>query len=255
VTVAEQIDLRPEPRRARRPGRPTLSDEELLDIALDLFLENGFERTSIDAITAAAGMAKRTVYARYGDKLTLFKAALTRAIEEWIVPVERLRAAECADAEATLLAVAQILSANILSPAGLRLLRLTNAVSGRMPEIGAYSTGMGTERTLAYLSDLFRRRLLPADVTAEEANEAALGFLHLVTGPAITAAWGVELDAESIDRHTRYCVRMFLHGALPPRQNASASEAENRRLRALAQETARLLAQAQERLLEIGGED
>ncbi len=48
--------------KARRgPGRPTRTNAELLDKALDLFLENGFERTSIDAITAAAGMAKRTV--------------------------------------------------------------------------------------------------------------------------------------------------------------------------------------------------
>ena len=247
MNVAEKIETPVARREARRPGRPTLSDEQLLDIALDLFLEHGFERTSIDAITAAAGMAKRTVYARYGDKKTLFKAALTRAIEEWIVPVERLRAAESGDVEATLLAIAQILSANILSPAGLRLLRLTNAVSGRMPEIGAYSTQKGTEPTLAYLADLFRRRLLPKDVPEQEADEAALGFLHLVTGPAINAAWGVVLDEEAIDRHTRYCVRVFLHGALPP-PNSAGVEAENLRLKALAEEAARLLAQVQERL-------
>ena len=84
-------------------GRPTLSNAELLDKALDLFLARGFERTSIDAITTAARMAKRTVYRRYGDKTALFKAALQRAIEEWIVPAERLRAAETDDFEATLL--------------------------------------------------------------------------------------------------------------------------------------------------------
>src|ERR1700756_978146 len=83
----------------RGPGRPTLSNEELLDKALDIFLEKGFERTSIDAITAAAGMAKRTVYLRYSDKTALFKAALERAIEEWIVPIAVLRAAETDDLE------------------------------------------------------------------------------------------------------------------------------------------------------------
>lgn len=244
MNVAETVEPLAERRSARRPGRPTLSDEQLLDIALDLFLEHGFERTSIDAITAAAGMAKRTVYARYGDKTALFKAALTRAIEEWIVPVERLRAAECDDVEATLLSIAQILSANILSPAGLRLLRLTNAVSGRMPEIGAYSTQKGTEPTLAYLADLFRRRLLPEDASAQEADEAALGFLHLVTGPAINAAWGVTLDEEAIDRHTTYSVRLFLHGLLPPRDDGDALREENRRLREVLREAAGLLARA-----------
>jgi TetR/AcrR family transcriptional repressor of mexJK operon len=115
----------------RRPGRPTLSNEELLDAALDLFLENGFERTGIEAIAVAAGMAKRTVYARYADKTTLFKAALTRAIEEWIVPVDALRAVEGDDVEDTLLRIGQILVRNVLRPDGQRLLRLTNAVAGR----------------------------------------------------------------------------------------------------------------------------
>jgi TetR/AcrR family transcriptional repressor of mexJK operon len=229
---------------ARRPGRPTLSDAQLLDIALDLFLQNGFERTSIDAITAAAGMAKRTVYARYGDKEALFKAALTRAIEDWIVPVESLRAAEGDDFEATLLALARMLLTNILKPAGIRLLRLSNAVSASMPEIAAANTRMGTAPTLAYLADLFRRRLLPADAPATEADEAALAFLHLVVGgPASTAAWGVALDEAAIDRHTRYCVRLFLHGALPA-QDESAPERENRRLRALVEEAAQLVDRA-----------
>jgi AcrR family transcriptional regulator len=235
---------------ARRPGRPTLSDEQLLDIALDLFLENGFERTSIDAITAAAGMAKRTVYARYGDKETLFKAALARAIEDWMVPVERLREVEAGDLEKTLLAIAQMLLANILSPAGLRLLRLSNAVSVSMPEIAASNTRMGTEPTLAYLADLFRRRLLPADAPAPEADEAALAFLHLVVGgPASTAAWGVVLEEEAIARHTRYCVRLFLHGALPA-QGEGAIERENRRLKVLVEEAAELLARSHDKLRE-----
>lgn len=232
----------------RRPGRPTLSDEELLDIALDLFLEHGFERTSIDAITAAAGMAKRTVYARYADKEALFKAALARAIEDWMVPPERLRAAEVDDLEKSLLAIAQMLLTNILSPAGLRLLRLSNAVSVSMPEIAAANTRMGTEPTLAYLADLFRRRLLPDDAPAPEADEAALAFLHLVVGgPASTAAWGVAFDAASIDRHTRYCVRLFLHGALPARDQGLI-ERENRRLKAQAEDVAEALDSLNKRL-------
>ncbi len=235
-----------------RRGRPTLSDEQLLDIALDLFLENGFERTSIDAITAAAGMAKRTVYARYADKEALFKAALARAIEDWMVPVERLRAAEVEGLEKSLLAIAQMLLANILSPAGLRLLRLSNAVSVSMPEIAAANTRMGTEPTLAYLADLFRRRLLPADAPAPEAEEAALAFLHLVVGgPASTAAWGVVFDDEAVARHTRYCVRLFLHGALPG-QGSGAIERENRRLKALIEKAGNELARIQDGLRSAG---
>jgi TetR/AcrR family transcriptional regulator, mexJK operon transcriptional repressor len=253
MSVAEKTETQGTRREARRPGRPTLTDEQLLDIALDLFLENGFERTSIDAITAAAGMAKRTVYARYGDKETLFKAALTRAIDEWIVPMDRLRAAECEGLEATLLNIAHILLRNILSPAGMRLLRLSNAVSVNMPEIAASNTRMGTEPTLAYLSDLFRRRLLPADAPDAEADEAALAFLHLVVGgPASTAAWGVVLDDAAIERHTRYCVRLFLHGALPA-PGSRAVERENRWLKALVGDALARLDQARAALGAVQG--
>ena len=236
----------------RRPGRPTLSNEQLLDTALDLFLENGFERTSIEAITAAAGMAKRTVYARYGDKTTLFKAALTRAIEEWIVPVGLLHAAESDDLEDTLLRIGQILVANVLSPGGQRLLRLTNAVSGQMPEIGAFNVQKGTEPTLAYLADLFRRRLGRDDIEMRHAGEAAQAFLDLVVGgPANDAARGVVLDTDAVDRHTRYCVGLFLHGVVPGDRNSIAIEEENLRLKRSMSDAMARLDQARERL-EIG---
>ena len=197
----------------RKPGRPTLSNEELCDIALDLFLERGFERTSMEAITAAAGMAKRTVYARYPDKEALFRAALTRAIEDWIVPVERLQAAETGDLEETLRAIGSILVTNVLSPAGLRLLRLTNAEAARMPEISTLTVQEGTGPTLAWLADLFERRL-SLDAKSDSA-EAAQAFLNLVVGgPANNAAWGMAIDPQAIERHVSYSVRLFLHGLL-----------------------------------------
>lgn len=233
----------------RRPGRPTLSNEQLLDTALDLFLENGFERTSIEAISSAAGMAKRTVYARYGDKTTLFKAALTRAIEEWIVPVEQLQAAETDDFEDTLLAIGRILVANVLRPGGLRLLRLTNAVSGHMPEIGAFNVQKGTEPTLAYLADLFRRRLGPEGISAGDAALAAEAFIDLVPGgPANASARGVVLDEEAVERHTRYCVGLFVHGLLPRNQQRIAAEEENRRLKKAIADAADELERVRERL-------
>jgi TetR/AcrR family transcriptional repressor of mexJK operon len=242
--------------RARRtPGRTTpsqtkLRNLELLDKSLDLFLDNGFERTSIDAIAASVGMAKRTLYLRYGNKTGLFKASLQRAIEEWIVPIDRLRDAETDDVEQTLLRIGQLLVANIMSPAGLRLMRITNAESGRLPEIGAFAYQQGSAPTIAYLTDLIRRRIRPDDSEVAEPGEAAMAFLYLVVGgPASMSAWGVVLDDKTIDHRTRYCVRLFLHGLLhtqtrprrgarqhhaaPDRQTVKLLEEENRRLKVL----------------------
>lgn len=221
----------------RSPGRPSLKNEDLLDIALDLFLEHGFERTSIDAIAAAAGMAKRTIYQRYEEKHALFKAALLRAIEQWIVPVEVLRSAETDSFEDTLRRIGHILVENIMTPAGLRLLRITNAESNRMPEIGAYTYKHGTARTLAYLADLFQRRI--TGCSKAQAEEGAVAFLYLVVcGPPTMTAWGMHLDRETIRKHTEFSIRLFLHGMGPrtadvaPIQHAREDlQQENHRLR------------------------
>jgi AcrR family transcriptional regulator len=221
-----------------RAGRPSLTNGELLDRALDLFLEHGYERTSIDAIVAAAGMAKRTVYARYGDKDTLFRAALRRAIDKWIVPVERLKAAETDDLEETLLNIGRILVANIMSPAGLRLLRLTNTVSVQMPEVAAHNVEQGTEPTLAYLTELLSKRVTFTNAHIFDAREAAMAFIHLVVGgPSSMAAWGVQSEPEAIERQTRNSVQLLLHGFVAQHPDADVLQDENRRLRQMLTDT------------------
>jgi TetR/AcrR family transcriptional repressor of mexJK operon len=249
---------KPRPLKSRRPRRPSLSNEELLDKALDLFSQHGYERTSVETITATAGMAKRTVYLRFGDKKALFIAALQRAIERWRVPIERLREAERDGLEESLLAIGQILVDNLLSPAGQQLLRLTNAESGRMPEIGEYTVQEGTGRTLAYLADLFRRHFQPDKIEMSEADDAAEAFLHLIVGgPANAAAWGVVRDKAVIDRRIRFSVRLFLHGLMAQFADAAPADAtalkdECLRLKRLVSQTIAQLDKAREHLAHAG---
>jgi TetR/AcrR family transcriptional repressor of mexJK operon len=224
----------------RRPGRPSLSNAELLDKAFVLFRDQGFERTSLDAITAAAGMAKRTVYQRYGDKETLFKEALKRTIENFLVPAKVLRAAETEDLEETLLAIGRLLLDNLMTPTGIGLLRITNSESGRMPEIGGYTYTLGTDRTIDYLAELLRRRLGTVD-DGDDARWQAAGtaFLYLVvSGPPTMTAWGMTLSDAQIDDHMRFNVHLFLHGLMgtqpvAPGTDAEAVQIENGRLRSL----------------------
>lgn len=209
----------------RRPRRPSLGEPEFLTKALELFSESGFDGTSIDAITAAAGIAKRTVYARYGDKETLFKLAIERAIDEWNVPVETLRNAELDDLEGSLLAIGDILVDNILTPAGLRLLRLTNAESGRMPWIGEHNVRYGEGPVIAYLADLLDRKLPEIAKTRIEMMDAAEIFLHLVVGgPANAAAWGVMKEKADINRRTRLSINIYMQGLVSITGGGSADD-------------------------------
>src|SRR5712671_7983767 len=89
------------PVRRGAGGRPTREealrrDARLLDVATTLFMERGFDGTSIDAVAEAAGVSKPTVYARYRDKRDLFAAVLRGRIRDWLAPVSA-----AAEAQAT----------------------------------------------------------------------------------------------------------------------------------------------------------
>jgi AcrR family transcriptional regulator len=210
------------PKSRPSAGRPTREQAEqrhieLLDRALELFLESGFELVTIEAIAASVGMTKRTVYARYEDKRALFKAAVQRAIERWIVPVETLQAAETEDLEETLVAIARIRMKNALSPAGLRLQRILNAESFRFPEIFTLASDQGTQPTLRFIADLLRRRTAKGEVSVEEPEIAASAFMSMVlsgaTRPVVLG--GGSVDEASLERRIQYCVRLFMNGARP----------------------------------------
>jgi AcrR family transcriptional regulator len=60
------------------PGEPRYPAKRaaIARAALDLFVRDGYERTSVDAIAAEAGVSKRTVYSHYADKERLFLAVI-----------------------------------------------------------------------------------------------------------------------------------------------------------------------------------
>jgi TetR/AcrR family transcriptional regulator, mexJK operon transcriptional repressor len=64
------------PTEGRAVGAAGPKGEAIAAAALRLFLRDGYERTSVDAIAAEAGVSKRTVYNRYGDKENLFLSVL-----------------------------------------------------------------------------------------------------------------------------------------------------------------------------------
>lgn len=210
--------VKPPRKPGRGPGRPTaeiiaLRNEELLDKALDFFLENGFEATTIDAICNAVGMSRRTIYSRYGDKETLFRAALQRVIEQWVVPIETMRAQETADLEETLRAIARIWVGNVRKPSGMRLVRIANTEVFRRPEIAEYLWERTAQPTLGYLTDLFKRRLRPGAASTPDAEDAAAAFLILVVEGSIQlAVWG-RMPDEEFERQIAYRTRLFLKGA------------------------------------------
>ena len=199
-------------------GRPTraqqeLRHEQLLNVALDLFLERGFEPATMEEIAAHVGMSKRTVYARYPDKGALFKAAVRRAIERYTVPRAALEALATDDLEETLAAIARLRIANVATPVATKLQRILSAQSYRFPELFHAAFEQGAGPTIGFLADLFARYSALGEIKVTEPRRAASAFLSLVVGgPARIIVSGNKLDRAEIERHIRFAVDLFLHG-------------------------------------------
>jgi AcrR family transcriptional regulator len=64
-----------------RRGRPGYSLDSLLDVAVDVFIERGFEATSMEELAARLGVTKSAIYHHVRSKGELLRLALDRALD------------------------------------------------------------------------------------------------------------------------------------------------------------------------------
>ena len=208
----------------RRAGRPTREQaaarhEELLETALDLFLEHGYELATIEMIAAKVGMTKRTVYARYPDKAALFLAAVRRAIERQVMPREEMERLDQGDLAATLEAIGRRRIRQVMTPEGLRLQRVINSESYRFPEIFTLHNELSTAPVIAFLTDLLDRAAAEGAIAPTNSGRVARAFLSMVVGGQVRAiVAGRPPTPDQLDERVAFTVRLLLDG-LRPRPN------------------------------------
>jgi AcrR family transcriptional regulator len=136
-----------------RGGRPTkaaaaLRDARLLEIAAEMFMQHGFDATSMERLAEAAMIGKATLYARYADKSQLFADVLRRRILLIYGPLE----AEFAKGlggkslEETLLILARRFIDLAVAPSSIALGRILAAQGERFPELGKLAVEEGLNR-------------------------------------------------------------------------------------------------------------
>lgn len=116
---------------------------QILAAARDLFIKDGFHRTSMDAVTDAAGVSKQTVYAYFPSKQSLLLSVLQDLLEDTVgnhtglepTPGSPIR--DCTDLEAELLDLSDALVGTLMSEAYIGIARLVIAESAADPELGS----------------------------------------------------------------------------------------------------------------------
>jgi AcrR family transcriptional regulator len=80
----------PAPRPARR-GRPGYDLESLLQVAVKLFNERGYDGTSMEDLSSKLGITKSAIYHHVSSKQELLRLAVDRALDGLFAVVEETR--------------------------------------------------------------------------------------------------------------------------------------------------------------------
>jgi AcrR family transcriptional regulator len=192
----------------------------MLDTALDLFLQHGFELTTIEMIAARVNMTKRTIYARYPDKASLFRTAVQRAIERQIVPEDVLDGFDNGDLSETLEKIARLRISQVMTPNGLRLQRIINTESYRFPEISRANFEQSAKPVIDFVARLLERAIERGTIGPTDPGLAASAFMSMVVGGQVRAIVSGQTPTRTeTDEKVRFTVRLILDGLRPRRED------------------------------------
>jgi TetR/AcrR family transcriptional regulator, mexJK operon transcriptional repressor len=208
-------------RPARRGGgRPTREeavrrDARLLEVATKLFMERGFDCTSIDAVAETAGVSKPTVYARYHDKRDLFTAVLRATIQRWLAPLSA--AAEAAkvnprSVETTLHDLSRHLLDHTSAPEVVMLRRTLAAQAVQFPELAKLAHEEGWLRGVRAVAILLQRFADRGQIEIGDPAMAADLFLSLVLADK---HHGIVARPKIQEARREAAVKLFLNGVRP----------------------------------------
>ncbi len=205
----------PEPRHAAGGGQWPSKHHQIVVAAHRLFLEAGYDATSMETIAEQARVSKRTVYSHFGSKEALFSDVIAGLCRSCCPTGLDAPAADASPTE-YLMAIGRHGHRVFFESQAIALIRRVIAESAHFPELGQliWQAGMaGAIATVAdYLSEMERRGQLRF---AGSPELAAHQFLELVRGPLIWPllfSIGEPPTEEEREQVLRQAVDVFLNG-------------------------------------------
>jgi len=205
----------------------------IVSAATSLFLDKGYDGTSMEGIATRARVSKPTVYKHFADKERLF-AEIVRATTDRVDDLVRLVAdtlADSNDLENDLAELARRFITVLMQPQTLRLRRLVIANSDRFPDVGRTWYEQGFERVLATLATCFQRLADQKLLRVDDPLLAANHFVGLLLWIPVNKAMftGDHRSSEAnLKRYAGAAVRAFLAGYGPAIQHTVRSRSRRK---------------------------
>jgi TetR/AcrR family transcriptional repressor of mexJK operon len=186
--------------------------QHILEVAGEVFVQEGYAAASMSAIAAKLGGSKGTLYNYFTSKMELFAAYMSDAC---VANSEALLATS--DDETPLDEALRRLGVGflefVLRNESMAVSRLVIAEAHRFPELGEAFYETGPKQSVAFLADWMKRRMDRGEMRETDPETAARQFFALCkSGLYMLRMWNVVPDVTraEIERHIADQVEMFV---------------------------------------------
>lgn len=196
-----------------RKGRPPDQQKHaaILQAAARLFMQQGFERVTMDAIASEAGVSKLTIYNHFADKDSLLQATASLKLQQ-LLPGLQLPD-EIHDLEHALMQVGQRFYRLLNDDESIALHRLMVSQVSRQPTLAASVYASGVQKAITHLAEGFQRLHDSGLLHIPDCRTAASHFTCLIRGNhtyQLILGFCQEFSEDVIEEHIRNAVRMFI---------------------------------------------
>lgn len=188
--------------------------EALLQSAAKVFLEQGYEATSIDAIIGVAGGSKRSIYSEFGNKQGLFTAIVTQSADRALSTLV-LEEIESSDLPTTLRAFGRNLMEVYMSPTLIGIYRIAVTEANRFPDLVRSFYDQGPRRATSRLSRVLEQAAARGEIRAGDCERAAGHFVAMIRDNLhLQVVLGLRPAPSRKEMHVAVdsAVDLFLHG-------------------------------------------
>ncbi len=191
--------------------------EAILDVAAEVFLEEGYDAASMSTIATRVGGSKSTLYNYFKSKDEIFVAHIERYCG-WQREAMFQLLDEDADLRDALTHVGRRYLANVLSDRNMSHFRLIVAAAERSPDLGRAFYEAGPSRGAQILADFLARMKAEGRLQADDPLAAAHQFIGLCQNRLLKARlanYVGEPDSDTINAEVDAAVRTFMAAFAP----------------------------------------
>lgn len=201
----------------KAPTRGELRRQAMLDAASELFLEKGYERTSLSDIVSRSKGSRSTLYEQFGNKEGLLRAMIEQATAATWKTHAADPAADLSSPDGLFNLGMRFVRA-ALAPQSVAVFRVLAAETNRVPEAAQLFFELGPLTAEQVLSEPFRTSPLVQKglATPEQLARVFLGSMLGVLHARQVLGLRARPDDSELESHVRTAIHVFLYGIGQP---------------------------------------